>query len=196
MAVGFEASDLWAAGANFHENSSSSILNETNAGMQDKSGNRECTTTGLNTVTEYSNDYGYCNATPDIKTDLSTLATKFGDVADSKKPVSLTINYTAGEYATVNITGHQHAENPHAAGFAEGYADVSAAIPASSGFGVPTWTGQSTGSDCEFNSATLSFTCNHVDREGAAGDHFVGKSITFRAELTIEATGTPATPRS
>ena len=59
MAVGFEASDLWAAGANLHEQSSSSITNETNSGMMDKSGNRECTTTGLNTTTEYSNDYTY-----------------------------------------------------------------------------------------------------------------------------------------
>ena len=193
MAVGFEASDLFAAGVNFHEQSSSSITNETNAFMLDAQGNQECITTGLNTMTEYSNEFAYCNSTPDIATDLGTLLTKFGDVHDSKKVTGLTINYTAGEYATVSIDGHDHAENNHSAGIAEGYADVSGAVPASSGFGVPTWTGQTTGADCEIISATLTFSLNHVDREGAAGNHFVGKSVTVKAELTIEAVGTPTT---
>jgi len=194
MAVGFEASDLFALGANFHEQSSNSITVETNAFMLDKSRNQECITTGLNTMTNYDNEFAYCNATPDIKTDLGTHATQFGDVFDSKKMTQLVINYTAGEYATVTVNGHQHAENAHAAGFAEGFADVSGAIPASSGFGVPTWTGQTTGADCEFNSATLTFSGNHVDVVGADGNHFTGKTITIRAELTIEATGTPTTP--
>jgi len=193
MAVGFGASDLFALGANFHEQTSGSITNETNVFILDSNGNQECITTGLNTMTEYSNEFAYCNATPDIKTDLGTHATQFGDVFDSKKMTSMTISYNAGEYATVSIEGHSHAENDHSQGVAEGYADVSAAIPASSGFGVPTWTGQTTGADCEFISATLTFSLNHVDREGAAGNHFVGKSVTVKAELTIEAIGTPTT---
>ena len=193
MAVGFGASDLFAAGANFHEQSSSSILNETNAFMLDSSGNTQCVTTGLNSTSEFTNEFSYCNATPDIKTDLSTLITQFGDVFDSKKVTSLTINYTAGEYATVSITGHQHTENAHSAGFAEGFADVSAAVPASSGFGVPVMAGQVTGDDCEFISMSISFGLNHVDREGADGNHFVGKSVTIRAEATVEAIGTPTT---
>ena len=193
MALGYGATDLWAAGANFHEQSSSSILQETNPFILDAAGNQECITTGLNTLTEYSTEYAYCNATPDIKTDLATLATQFGDVHDSKKMVAMTINYAAGEYATVSITGHEHADNPHTV-TVDGLADVSALIPASSGFGVPTWTGQTTGDDCEFVSATLSFSGNHVDVEGAAGNHFNGMILTVRAELTIEAIGTPTTP--
>ena len=197
MAIGFQASDLFAAPANFHPQSSSSILNETIATMLDDEGNQQCSTGGLNSTTEYTNDFSYCNATPDIATDLNTLLTEFGNVFDSKKQTGMTVGFNAGEYATVSITGHQHTENAHNTGTTEGMADVSAGgIPAGAGFGVPTFAGQVDGADASPVSATVTYGFNHVDREGEDGNHFVGKNITCRAELTVEWVGTPTTPEA
>jgi len=192
MAVGFQASDLFALGANFHEQSSSSIDMDDRANIMDKDGNVECETM-VNGRVEYTNEFAYCNASPDIKTDLSTQLTQFGDVFDSKKMTQMTVTFTAGAYATVSITGHQHDDNAHTSAVADGYADVSAALPSGAGFGVPTLTGQTLGNDAQPQSLTITFSCNHVDREGGDGTHFVGKNITVLAELTEEFVGTPDT---
>ena len=195
-AVGFQASDLFAQPANFHPQSSSSITNETVTRMLDDQGNSQCSTGGLNSTTEYTNDFTYCNATPDIATDLNTTLTEFGNVFDSKKMTGLVLGFSAGEYATVSITGHQHAENAHNVGATEGIADVSAAVPAGAGFGVPTLAGQVDGADASPVSMTMTFSFNHVDREGEDGNHFVGKNITCRAEVSVEWVGVPTTPEA
>ena len=191
--VGFGASDLFAMAANFHEQSSSSILNETMANIRDANGNYECETGDLNSTTEYNNSFAYCNASPDIASDLGTSLSQFGDVFDSKKMVGMTINFTAGQYATVEVTGHQHTENAHVSGIADGYTDASAAIPASAGFGVPTLTGQTIGAGATPISMTITLSCDHVDTEDEGGDHFVGKNIAFKAEVTATYTGSPTT---
>jgi len=194
--VGFQASNLFAVNSNFHEQSSSSIDNETIATILDEVGNNECVTGNLDTTTQYSNEFSYCNAVPDLKGDIGTLLTQFGDVFDSKKVDSVTINFTAGEYATVSVSGHQHAENAHTSALADGYADVSAVIPASAGFGVPTFAGQVAGANASPVSASVTFSCNHVDRVDEGGDHFVGNSITFQCEISVEWIGEPTTPES
>lgn len=191
--VGFQASDLFAAGANFNEQSSSSITNETNPFIQDADGNMQCVTAGLNTTTEYTCEYAYCNGTPDIATDAATLLTKFGDVHDSKKMTQLSLSFSAGEYATMSGTGHNHAEEAHTAGLADGYADVSAVIPAGAGFGVPTLTGQTWGTNATGVSLTITFSATHTDRVDFDGNHFVGKNTLIRAELSMEFLGVPTT---
>ena len=191
--VGFEASDLFAMGANFHEKGSSSIDMDDASNMMDKSGNIECETM-INGRVEYTQEADYCNGTPDIKTDLSTLLTKCLDVHDSKKMDSLTINFTAGAYASVSIAGHQHDANAHASGTTDGYFDGSNALPSGAGFGVPTWTGQVDGDNATAVSATITFSGNHVDEIAAAGGHFVGKTITPQVTLTVEWIGVPTTP--
>ena len=191
MAIGWEASDLFAAGANFHEQESSSIDMDDRSFMLDKSGNVECETM-VNGRVEYSNRFAYCSGTPNIATDLGTLLTQFGNVADSKAVTTMSISFRAGAYAEVTIDGHQHDANAHSAGIGEGYADVSAAIPASAGFGVPTLTGQTIGTDASPVSLTITFNMNHIDKIGADGTHFTGKNLTCTAELSEEFEGTPS----
>ena len=102
-----EATNLFGLGANFNPQTSNADLREDAANIMDATGNIECETM-VNERTEYSNSFAYCNGTPDIKTDLATLLTKFGDVHDSKKVDTLTINFEKGQYATVDIAGHNH----------------------------------------------------------------------------------------
>jgi len=186
--VDIGASNLFGAGANFFAQTSSSIHQREMANMLDAAGNVECET-GISNMDVYENSFAYCNATPNIKTDLGTLLTKFGIVADSKAPTALTINFAAGQYATVDITGHNHDNNAHAWTTTE-YADVSAAVPASSGFGVPNF-GLTVGANSTPISASIAFSLNHIDENDADGEHWVGTNTNFRAEMSLELLGLP-----
>jgi hypothetical protein len=184
-----EATNLFGFGGNFNPQSSNSDLRKDQANIMDATGNNECETM-VNERTEYTNSLAYCNATPDIKTDLATLLTKFGDVHDSKKVDSMTINFEKGAYATIDISGHNHTDNAHVAGLGDGYCDASAAIPAGSGFGVPDW-GITMGDNATPISASVVFSGNHIDREGTDGNHWEGKTTTYKAELTLTIEGVP-----
>ena len=193
-AVGTGGSNLFSLGANFHSQGSSTRTVLDRAMILDAAGNSQCETM-INQRDEVTNEFAYCNATPAIGTDLATLLTKFGDVHGGYVVTQLAINFKAGEYATVSVTGHQHAANTHAAGTPVGYADVSAAVPASAGFGVPTFAGMTDGTLATGASATLTFSMQHVDVLSATGGHFVGKNLTPTAELTYQWEGTPTTPQ-
>lgn len=183
------ATDLFALASEFSEQSSSSIISSERSNIMDPSGNIECETI-TNEKTDYQNSYAYCNATPDIATDLSAALTEFGNVVSSKIVTELSITFEAGKYATVEIAGHNHTANAHAAGISIGYADVSAAVPAAAGFGVPTF-GVTVGSNATPIRASIRFSMNHIDKADTAGGHWVGKNTTPTAELSMEFEGMP-----
>lgn len=186
--VNIGGTNLFSLGANFHSKNSSSIHGRDPSNINDASGNVECETM-INNRTDYSDSYDYCNATPDIKTDLGAVLTAFGTVLDSKQPTGLVINFNEGAYASVDITGHNHDNNAHAS-TTQGVADVSGAVPASAGFGVPDF-GLTLGTDATPISASITIGLNHVDANDANGEHWVGKNITYRADLTMELLGLP-----
>jgi len=190
--VAIEATDLFSLGGNFNPVSSSTRTALDRAMIMDAVGNQQCETM-INSRSEVTVSYAYCNASPDIKTDLALFATKFGDVQNSYIITQLVINYTAGGYATVDITGHQHTDATHAAGLGVGYADVSAAIPTTSGFGAPLVPGVTLGSNATTASVSITFSMNHVDLLAADGTHFVGKNITPTADISVAFEGVPTT---
>jgi len=186
--VGIGGSNLFSLGDNFHAQSSDSPHQRDASNMLDAAGNNQCETM-INNRTEYTNNFAYCNATPDIKTDLGTVLTAFGTVADSKLPTALNINFAAGQYATVDITGHNHDSNPHTLALS-GVADVSAAVPASAGFGVPDF-GITLGDNSTPISASISISLNHIDENDADGEHWSGTNTTFKVDMSIELLGLP-----
>jgi hypothetical protein len=189
--VDWAPSDPFGLGANFHEQNSSSMLRYDSAHMLDAAGNVQCETGSLNGITDSEAEYDYCNATPAIGTDLGEVLTAFAQVAETKVMTEMTITFQAGQYAKVSCKGHQHSgANAHTTTDA---VDFSAAVPASAGFGVPTWTGMTVGANATPVSATLTLSVEHVDRTGADGNHFTGKNLTPRAELVLEFIGTPTT---
>jgi hypothetical protein len=191
-AVGLNATDLFALGGNFSAQNSSTMTMLDRAMMLDANGNQQCETM-INQRDEVTVSYAYCNAVPDIKTDLATFLTKFGDVQGGYLITGLTINFAAGEYATVDITGHQHNANAHAAGVAIGYSDVSASVPANAGYGVPTMTGVTLGANATPISTSITLSMNHIDVINATGAHFVGKNLTPTAEISVQYQGVPTT---
>ncbi len=140
-----------------------------------------------NDITSYSQRARYGDATPDIKTDLATKLTTFGDVEGSGVITSLEVEFVAGEMAAVNVTGHQHATVPHVDGTLNTY-NVSGALPAAAGLGVPVLivvTG-----DVSPVRATVTFEIvNHIDKIGADGTHFSGQNMSCRCAISVEYEG-------
>lgn len=193
--INLEASNIFSLSANFKTSASTTGVATTNVNVQDEKGNVACET-NIEDITNYTQSASYCGT--DFVGDFGTFLTQFGNAQNSKVVTGITINMTAGDYVTVDIEGHNHDNNPHAAGLALGYADVSDFLPheltepfnAWDGFGVPDF-GVTTGADSSPISATASFSMNHVDQIDEEGAHLVGKNITPRCELTMDFSGVP-----
>jgi len=187
--VAITASDLFGLGANFHAQSSTITTSQDWPEVFDADGDYACGSE-VNNVTRAQAEYGYCNDTPDIDTDLDTAMTTFGELLNSAYiPDNITVNFTAGEQATVSVTGHNHDSNAHVVDVLNTF-DVSGIIPLGSGFGCPNiWTNADT--DSSPTSVTVSFTIEHVDKNGADGEHWTGENIRCRVEASAEYIGSP-----
>lgn len=193
--IDLQASNLFGLSANFNTQSSNTTVGTQNVATNDESGNVACQQ-NITQQTDYTQTATYCGA--DFITDIGTFLTQFGNFQTVGVVTQLTINMTAGDYASVEITGHNHEVNPHVAGLSLGYADVSDFLPhevgeafeAWDGFGVPDF-GLTVGTDASPSSATVTFSMNHVDTEDEGGDHLVGKNITPRCELSADFEGIP-----
>jgi len=184
--VVIEGTDLLSFGANFSTQSSSSSAMQDYAQALDSLGNSECEA-ALNNRTEYSQEVVYCNASPTLVAHLATFLTTFGQVQNAKAVDTLSIMFAPGEHATISATAHNHDSNEHTA---LNSADISTVIPASSGLGVPDiWANSNT--DATPVSVTVSASMNHVDRNGATGEHWFGQSVTFRVDVTAEYINVP-----
>jgi len=193
--IDLQASNIFSLSANFKTSSSGTNEVSNNVIVMDELGNVSCER-NIFDITNYSQSAGYCGS--DFVGDFGTFLTQFGDVQGSKIVTGVTINMTAGEYCTVDIEGHNHDENAHAAGLNIGYADVSDFLPheigeafvAWNGFGVPDF-GITTGDNASPASATATFAMQHQDQIDSDGKHLVGKNITPRCELSIDFSGIP-----
>ena len=193
--IDLQASNLFSLHSNFKTSSSGTSVQSNNVTVMDESGNVSCET-NIFDITNYTQSAGYCGT--DFLTDLGTFATQFGTVQGSKIVTGVSISMSAGEYCTIDVEGHNHDENAHAAGLSIGYADVSDFLPHEvgeafagwNGFGVPDF-GITLGDNASPISATVSFAINHVDQIDEAGDHLVGKNITPRCELSMDFSGIP-----
>lgn len=188
--VSIEATNIFGLGANFNTQTSSTRTVLDRQMVMDAVGNQQCETM-INQRDEVSQPANYCGT--DIATDLDTFLTQFGDVQNGYVVTQLVVNFLAGQYPNIEVTGHQHNANTHAAGLTLGYADVSAAMPASQGLGVPTLAGVTLGTNATCAGLTITFSMNHVDVLDSDGGHFVGKNLTPTADLTYSFNGVPTT---
>jgi len=193
--IDLQASNLFSLNANFKTSSSGTTEEGTNVTVQDELGNVSCERV-IDDITSYTQSAGYCGS--DFVSDFGAFLTEAGNVQGDKIVTGWTINMTAGEYCTIDVTGHNHDTNPHVAGLTVGYADVSDFLPhelteafnAWNGFGVPDF-GITLGADASPSSATVTFAMNHVDTIDEQGKHLVGKNITPRCELSMDFSGVP-----
>jgi len=201
--IALEASNLFGLAAAFNTTDSTTSVKRTNVQALDELGNVACQRS-VGTQTEYTQTANYCGT--DFVTDLGTFLTKFGDVQSSKIVTGLSVTLSAAGYVTVQVTGHNHAENAHEAGLTVGYSDVSDFFPhaaavvsppkaaepffAWDGFGVPTF-GVTVGDNASPSGASVTFSMNHIDTNDENGDHLIGKNITPKCELKMDFEGIP-----
>lgn len=180
------AQDYFAAPAAFHAQNSNTEETKSQAVVVAANGDYACSRE-FDDGDAYMSEYKYCNAVPDIDTDMTTWVTTFGDVFDSKVMTELRVHFEAGEPATGTIDGHQHDANPHVDAALDTF-DCSGIIPASSGVGVPTLiTVAGTVSPV---SADLTINANHVDKPGADGSHFHGQNVgPCKVSLSVQYEG-------
>jgi len=197
--VAINATDHFGLGANFHPQSSSANTVDERRNNKDENGNFECETM-VGTKVEYSTTFSYCNATPDIATDLGTALTAFGYVLASGGATadmfvnSLSISFRDGEYAEVTMNGVAYSDGTMPAATTGLVSDVSAAVPAGAGFGVPVFTGVNLGGPPAVSAATgltINISCNHVMSTDGLGNFFVANQISFTAEADAEYVGVP-----
>ena len=196
--IPIEATNLFGLGAAFSTSASSTSTPETNVAVNDEVGNVACQV-NISDMINYTQSASYCGS--DFITDLGTFLSQFGDAQTGTVAVAVTglsINMTASGYVTVELTGHNHVANAHAAGLTLGYADVSNFLPHEAteafiswdGFGIPAF-GITVGTDASPASASVSFTMSHVDQTDETGAHLTGKNITPRCELSMDFSGLP-----
>jgi hypothetical protein len=193
--IDLEATDLFALHANFKTQSSGESTPSTNVQVLDELGNVSCQKNIID-MTSYNQSAQYCGS--DFLADIGAVLTEFGNVSDSKLVTGVTINMSAGEYCTIDIEGHNHSANAHAAGLTVGYADVSDFLPHDVGEAFATWEGHvvpdfgiTVGDDARPSSATVTFSMIHIDVNGESGTHLTGKNITPRCELSMDFEGIP-----
>jgi hypothetical protein len=193
--IDLTATNLFGLNAAFKTSASTTSKKTINVQSMDESGNVSCQR-NVGEQTDFTQSASYCGT--DFIANLGTFLTQFGNVQSSKVVTGLTINMAAGQYVTIEVSGHNHTENSHAAGLAVGYADVSDFLPHETGeafkswdgFGVPTF-GVTLGDNATPSAATVTFSMTHTDTNDENGDHFVGKNLTPRCELKMDFEGIP-----
>jgi hypothetical protein len=102
-----------------------------------------------------------------------------------------TINATAGQYVTLQLTGHNHPERVHGSdvrGF--NLSTELAELASWDGFGVPDM-GVTTGSDASPTSLSISITCPHQDVNDADGTHLIGDNQPPKIDINMGFEGIP-----
>jgi len=211
--VEIKASNIHNVGANFTTQSSGTTAESTNVTNMDELGNVSCEKV-ITDIISYTQTIKYCGTDfmgdfVDTSASPVPLLENFGGTFGAKLVNGITINMTAADYCTVDLTSHNHEVNPHDGGatptgatradaLALGIADVSDFLPHEvaeafkdwSGFGVPDF-GITLGANATPKSATATFELNHVDQTDGDGAHFVGKNTTPKCSLTMDFSGIP-----
>jgi hypothetical protein len=101
------------------------------------------------------------------------------------------INATAGQYVTLQLTGHNHPERVHGSdvrGF--NLSTELAELASWDGFGVPDM-GVTTGNDASPTSLSISITCPHQDVNDADGTHLIGYNQPPKIDINMGFEGIP-----
>jgi len=187
---GYAATDLFSVGAEASPQTSTTSETRERSLTLAANGDKACESSAYNVTTEYTADYESCS-TGSIVATLGTLLSTFGAVASSKLVTGIEITLSNKAYPSFSITGHNHAVNAHTSG--ERTFDASAAIPAQIGTGITmpmlATTKQISIATSTVTGATFSVTLEHMDTEGADGDHFDGENRTCRVEASISGIG-------
>ena len=147
-------------------------------------------------IQEWSQSFTYCG--DDFASDIGDYLAEFGLAVNGDEGdqliTAITLTMNSADYATVEITGHNHTSNAHEIDAFNRVADFSGLLPASwNGFGIVDILGASTPATATPSSLSYSFTFEtHADTDKPDGTHFSGQSSTPKCDISAEYSGSIA----
>lgn len=119
--------------------------------------------------------------------DDSAIPTVLGAIVNSLDLTSIAVQTKAGEYATMTLTGHNHAANAHTA-----CRSCTHGITLSASLGGVDFFGGTAGDNASVESSSLTISCEHTDIVDKDGDHLVGENRNGKAECEVVWNGVPS----
>jgi len=137
-----------------------------------------------NKRTEYTSIYEIVSDTNGVG------ALILGSLMNGRIVTSIAIGTSNGDDAnTVTLTGHQHADNAHYNTLQQ--AEISCA--GVTAFGVVDFLGGTAGDSAAPSAGEITFACQHNDKTGPAGDHFIGENYDAMVVAKTTWEGVPET---
>lgn len=118
-----------------------------------------------------------------------TVPPSIGAVLNSYIVTSIAISTTRDGFATMTLTGHNHAANAHAGT----EKSVAHGIALTSGFGAQDFMEGTAGSNASVRSGSITIECQHADETDNDGDHLVGENYQPMLTAETEWVGVPST---
>ena len=113
-----------------------------------------------------------------------------GDILGGKLVTKISIKTKATDFVEMELTGHNHAVNAHAAN--SDHRLLEHGITLDSGFGAKNFLGATLGDECTIESADLDIEINHDDiLNGLTGNHFAGNNYHGHLTCTMVFRGVP-----
>ena len=146
-------------------------INETSQVARTTNGTADITDAkAYDTTTETTQ--GFTAASTTAPTVPATLGTLMG----GKLVTKISIKTSATDYAKMDITGHNHASNPHESDGTKN--TLTHGITLSSGFGAQNFLASTLGDACDVESSDVDITIQHRDIvTGANGNHYKGQNF-------------------
>jgi len=197
-AVPIGASDPFGLSTDFKEQSVSIATNNSFAQVMNALGDLAFESAAFDIRTDVTAEYKYQKtASPDMIGDLGTIATAMWAHGTGLYAIeNLSLAFSAAEFATITITGHQHGTTTHAA--------VAANVPpnwdwsgifaaAQTGFGIPALTTTTheitAGTLSAVTDLTVNIVMTHVDHIDGTGTHFHGSNTGCRVDVSASGIG-------
>lgn len=127
------------------------------------------------------------NFTATSPTSAIPAALKIGAVIGGNVVTGIHIQTVWNDYAKLSLTGHNHAANPHTDTLRQASVD---SLALASGWGATEFLGATAG-DAVLQSSDANIVCQHVDINGASGDHANGQNYDCVVTVTETWYGIP-----
>lgn len=188
IAIALEAADILSLGSNWVGQSTTLATNQQTAEMVKADGDLEKYATPFDAIDAGTVSYKWSSATG-LGTAMSSL---LGAVQNAYMITEMQIETVWNDFPTINFTFHNHGANAHTTGNAYAVpADMIAILTGA--FGAYDFFGKASATTSIVN-ASYAILLDHIDENGATGDHWVGTNIRGREEATCTYLGNAATP--
>ena len=187
--IAFGAAASFGALTGWVEQSSGSTVASDRASVLGATGN-EAVSKLHNAGTQVSTPYK-----ASVTGSAPTIPATLGAIVNSLDLTGISISTTAGDFASMTLTGHNHSDNAHAASPVLRFA--AHGITLADGFGAKDFLGGTAGADASVESSTINISAQHVDiLAGATGNHLIGQNYNAMIEAETVWSGVPGTASS